>query len=114
MLPSALVQTRAARPLRRIQKGDPLDSRLTPSQPFPEDLTSLDLPAVEVLNSKVERELDHEHVTDGETHPETDFRHEELDEELDRRDADSTSDQQPEQQSGQQSDEQESRNTASS
>lgn len=67
--------------------GAPLNSRLTPSEPFPEDLTSLDLPEVEVLNSKIERELSHEYVHDGEPDPETELRHEELVEELDRRDA---------------------------
>lgn len=64
-----------------------MNSRLTPSEPFPEDLTSLDLPEVEVLNSKIERELSHECVHDGEPDPETEFRHEVVAEELDRRDA---------------------------
>lgn len=64
-----------------------MNSRLTPSEPFPEDLTSLDLPEVEVLNSKIERELTHEYVHAGESDPETEFRHEEVTEELDRRDA---------------------------
>lgn len=64
-----------------------MNSRLTPSEPFPEDLTSLDLPEVEVLNSKIERELSHEYMHDGEPDPETEFRHEEVTEELDRRDA---------------------------
>lgn len=62
-------------------------TRLTPSEPFPGDLPSLDLPEVEVLNSKIERELSHEYVHDGEVHPETEFRNEEVTEELDRRDA---------------------------
>lgn len=64
-----------------------MNSRLTPSEPFPEDLTSLDLPEVEVLNSKIQRELSHEYIHDGEPDPETEFRNEELAEELDRRDA---------------------------
>lgn len=64
-----------------------MNSRLTPSEPFPEDLTALDLPEVEVLNSKLERELSHEYVHDGEPDLETEFRHEEVTEELDRRDA---------------------------
>ena len=64
-----------------------MNSRLTPFEPFPDDLTSLDLPEVEVLNSKIERELSYEYVHDGEPDPETEFRHEVVAEELDRRDA---------------------------
>ncbi|MHA7280276.1 hypothetical protein ACX80H_11040 [Arthrobacter sp. MDT2-2] len=64
-----------------------MNSRLTPAEPFPEDLTHLDLPEVEVLNSKIQRELAHEYVHNGEPDPETEFRHEEVVEELDRRDA---------------------------
>jgi hypothetical protein len=64
-----------------------MNSRLTPSEPFPEDLGSLELPEVEVLNSKIHRELSHEYIHDGEPDPETEFRHEEVTEELDRREA---------------------------
>ncbi|MDQ0734772.1 hypothetical protein [Arthrobacter agilis] len=64
-----------------------MNTRLTPSESFPEDLTSLDLPEVEVLNSKIQRELSHDYVSDGGPDPETEFRSEELSEELDRRDA---------------------------
>ncbi|MHA7145308.1 hypothetical protein ACX80U_11375 [Arthrobacter sp. TmT3-37] len=64
-----------------------MNTRLTPSESFPEDLTSLGLPEVEVLNSKIQRELSHEYVHDGEPDPETEYRSEELSEELDRRDA---------------------------
>lgn len=63
-----------------------MNTRLTPSEDFPEDLTALDLPEAEVLNSRVHRELDHEYAVDGEAAPETEFRHEELTEDLDRRD----------------------------
>jgi len=63
-----------------------MNSRLNPSEPFPNELTSLELSEVEVLNSKVSREIDHEYVHDGEVTPETEFRSEELTEELDRRD----------------------------
>ncbi|MBG6215606.1 hypothetical protein IWX75_000043 [Arthrobacter sp. CAN_A6] len=62
-------------------------TRLTPSESFPEDLTSLDLPEVEVLNSKIQRELSHEYGHDGQANPETEFRDEEVTEELDHRDA---------------------------
>lgn len=64
-----------------------MTTRLTPSESFPEDLSSLSLPQVEVLNSKIQRELSHEYVQDGLPDPETEFRNEELTEELDRRDA---------------------------
>jgi hypothetical protein len=63
-----------------------LRTRLTPSDDFPEDLTALELPEVEVLNSKIHRELDYEYAHDGEATTETEIRHEELTEELDRRD----------------------------
>ncbi|WP_104181301.1 hypothetical protein [Arthrobacter sp. B0490] len=63
-----------------------MNSRLSPSEDFPQDLTALDLAEAEVLNSRIHRELDHEYAEDGEAAPETEFRHEELTEELDRRD----------------------------
>lgn len=61
-------------------------TRLTPSDPFPEDLAALDLRQVEVLNSRVHRELDHEYIHDGEPALETEIRLEEINDELDRRD----------------------------
>lgn len=64
-----------------------MSTRLTPFEPFPENLTSPNLPKVEVLNSKIQRELSYEYVHGGEIDPETDFRNDELSEELDRRDA---------------------------
>ncbi|KNC18387.1 hypothetical protein AC792_12140 [Arthrobacter sp. RIT-PI-e] len=63
-----------------------MSSRLTPSEDFPDDLTALDLTAVEVLNSRIHRELDHEYAHDGAASTETEIRHEEVTEELDRRD----------------------------
>jgi hypothetical protein len=62
------------------------NSRLTPEEPFPEDLTGLRDEAVEVLHSKIHREIDAEYDELGEIVPETEFRLEELTEELDRRD----------------------------
>ncbi|MBG6217532.1 hypothetical protein IWX75_001990 [Arthrobacter sp. CAN_A6] len=61
-------------------------SCLTPDEEFPEDLTVLDSTEVEVLNSKVHRELDVEYVEYGLPDPETEARLAELTEELDRRD----------------------------
>ncbi len=63
-----------------------MSTRLTPSDDFPEDLTTVELPEVEVLNSKVHRELVYEYAHDGESSMETEIRHDELTEELDRRD----------------------------
>ncbi|MUK00501.1 hypothetical protein GM708_00300 [Vibrio cholerae] len=63
-----------------------MSTRLTPSEEFPNDLSALGLPEVEMLNSKIHRELDHEYATNGEPFLETEIRHEELTEELDRRD----------------------------
>ena len=61
-------------------------TRLTPEEPFPEDLDDLADGEVEVLNSKVHRQIDEEYLDEGQPHPETEFRKEELDEELDERD----------------------------
>ncbi|MBE0010918.1 hypothetical protein [Arthrobacter sp. AET 35A] len=64
-------------------------TRLAPEEPFPEDLDTLADGEVEVLNSKVHRQMDEEYVEDGQPDPETEFRKEELDEELDERDDES-------------------------
>ncbi|NOJ60370.1 hypothetical protein [Arthrobacter sp. 260] len=64
-------------------------TRLTPEDPFPEDLDPLADGEVEVLNSKVHRQIDEEYVEQGQPNPETEFRKEELDEELDERDDES-------------------------
>jgi hypothetical protein len=63
-----------------------MNSRLSPADPFPADLSVLSDADVEVLNSKVQRQLGYEFVSDGLSNPETEFRAEELTEELDRRD----------------------------
>lgn len=60
--------------------------RITPADPFPEDLEELKDEKLQVLDSQVQRQLNHEIVTEGETHPETDFRHQELDLEFEQRD----------------------------
>lgn len=67
-------------------------TRLAPEDPFPKDLDNLPDDEVEVLNSKVHRQIDEEYVAEGEPHPETEFRKEELDQELDERDDEGTSD----------------------
>lgn len=62
-----------------------MNSRIAPEDAFP-DVSSLPTEQVEVLNSKVHRELDFEYATDGQAHAETEFRLEEINEELDARD----------------------------
>ncbi|KNH20387.1 hypothetical protein ACU18_04360 [Arthrobacter sp. ZBG10] len=59
--------------------------RITPADVFPEDLGKMKDKNLQVLDSQVQRQLDHEIVTDGETNPETDSRHEELDLEFEQR-----------------------------
>jgi hypothetical protein len=63
-----------------------MNSRMTPSEPFPEDLNVLVDSEVEVLNSKLHRELDHEYVHEDGPFPETESRLEQVTEELDFRD----------------------------
>lgn len=59
---------------------------LTPEDEFPEDLTQVPDKDLQVLDSQVQRQLDHEYVADGEPNPETEFRHYDLDEEFSERD----------------------------
>lgn len=63
-------------------------SRLSPEQSFPADLAPLEDSQVEILNSKVNRQLDLEYVEDQEVDPETESRFEELKAELDYRASD--------------------------
>ncbi|MBT2550550.1 hypothetical protein [Arthrobacter sp. ISL-65] len=58
---------------------------LTPADPFPEELTAIPNEKLQVLDSQVQRQLDREIVLDGETDPETEFRHYELDDEFESR-----------------------------
>ena len=58
---------------------------LTPEEDFPEDLTDVGDQQLQVLDSQIQRQLDHEVVTEGEPNPETEFRHFELDEEFESR-----------------------------
>lgn len=64
-----------------------MNSRLTPTDSFPEDLVPLEDIEIHVLHSRLQRQLDHEYAQNLEADPETVFRHEEVLEELDRRDA---------------------------
>lgn len=59
--------------------------RITPAEPFPEDLEALKDEKLQVLDSQVQRQLDHEIITEGESDPETEFRHQELDMEFEHR-----------------------------
>ena len=59
---------------------------LKPEDEFPDDLTEVENKDLQILDSQVQRQLDHEYVADGEPNPETEFRHYELDEEFSERD----------------------------
>ena len=59
---------------------------LTPEDEFPADLTKVENKDLQVLDSQIQRQLDHEYVADGEPNPETEFRHYDLDEEFSDRD----------------------------
>jgi hypothetical protein len=59
--------------------------RLTPEDSFPEDLSVLSNPVLQVLDSQVQRQLDREYVVEGEPNPETEFRHWDIDEEFEQR-----------------------------
>ncbi len=61
-------------------------TRIAPDDEFPAELGDLQDEDVEVLNSKVHRQLDKEYVEEGGPNPETDARKDELDDELDSRD----------------------------
>lgn len=61
-------------------------SRIKPQDTFPDNLNQLEDNQVEVLNSKVHRQLEVEYVEEGTPDPETEHRQEELNEELDDRD----------------------------
>lgn len=59
--------------------------RLTPEDDFPVELEDLKDGKLQILDSQIQRQLDHEVVTEGESNPETDFRHHELDLEFENR-----------------------------
>ena len=59
---------------------------LKPEDDFPDDLSKVKDQELQVLDSQVQRQLDHEYVAEGEPNPETEFRHYDLDEEFSERD----------------------------
>lgn len=59
---------------------------LTPEESFPEELGKVSDQELQVLDSQVQRQFDHEIVAHGEPNPETEFRRYELDEEFESRD----------------------------
>lgn len=62
-----------------------MNFRLTPSDPFPRDLSDLGHQDLQILHSRVQRQLDHEYVHEFDAHPETQFRMADLEEELGHR-----------------------------
>lgn len=58
---------------------------LTPGEPFPEHLGRVSNQELQVLDSQVQRQFDHEIVAEGEPNPETEFRRYELNEEFGNR-----------------------------
>lgn len=59
---------------------------LTPADEFPDDLGIVSDNDLQVLDSRIQRQLDYEYIAEGEPNPETEFRHYDLDEEFDERD----------------------------
>lgn len=63
-----------------------MNSKLAPTDAFPDDLAVLDDTDVHILHSRLQRQLDYEYIYAFEAHPETEFRLAEVLEELDHRD----------------------------
>jgi hypothetical protein len=59
---------------------------LTPADDFPDDLGIVSDNDLQVLDSRIQRQLDYEYIAEGEPNPETEFRHYDLDEEFGERD----------------------------
>lgn len=55
---------------------------LTPEEAFPEDLATMSDNDLQVLDSQIQRQIDHEVIVDGEMNRETEFRRYELNEEF--------------------------------
>ncbi|MGV0111763.1 hypothetical protein [Arthrobacter sp. CP30] len=64
-----------------------MNSRLFPTDSFPEDLAALEDIELQVLHSRVQRQVDHEYGHEFELNPETEFRAADVAEEFGRREA---------------------------
>jgi hypothetical protein len=62
-----------------------MNSRLAPTDSFPDDLAALTDIDLQVLHSRIQCQLDHEYAHDVEANPETEFRHAEIREEIEQR-----------------------------
>lgn len=62
-----------------------MNSRLAPTESFPEDLAALTDLDLQVLHNQIQCQLDHEYTHDLEAHPETEFRHAEIRDEIEQR-----------------------------
>lgn len=60
---------------------------LTPAESFPEHLEKDSDQELQILDSQVQRQIDHEIVAEGEANPETEFRRYELNEEFGNRES---------------------------
>jgi hypothetical protein len=64
-----------------------MNSKLAPTDAFPEDLAVLNDANIQILHSRLQRQLDHEYAHASQAHPETEFRLAEVLEELDHRES---------------------------
>jgi hypothetical protein len=62
-----------------------MNSKLAPTDAFPDDLAVLNDADIQILHSRLQRQVDHEYTHAFQTHPETEFRLAEVLEELDHR-----------------------------
>lgn len=60
---------------------------LTPAESFPEHSEKVSDQELQILDSQVQRQIDHEIVAEGEANPETEFRRYELNEEFGNRES---------------------------
>lgn len=68
-----------------------MNSRLSPFDVFPEDVTTLQDVELQVLHSRIQRQLDYEYAHDYDAHPETVFRAADIAEEFERREVSASS-----------------------
>ncbi|BBE24499.1 hypothetical protein MN0502_33820 (plasmid) [Arthrobacter sp. MN05-02] len=64
-----------------------MNSKLAPTDAFPDDLAVLNDTDLQVLHSRLQRQLDHEYAHAFEADPETEFRLADVLEELDHRES---------------------------